>query len=762
MPNQYTVKRTKVQRLRKFLKPNTPKKQFLMFIAAFMIIGGGYMAFRSFAATGLTGADGEFTALAPARILDTRDGNGGYTTPVSSTQSRTVQITGKGGVPATGVKAVVMNVTVTGGTANSFITIWPTGASKPQVSNVNFATGQTIPNQVTVKVGADGKVQLANAVGNVNVIFDVAGYYSASDGTPGSRFTSLSPSRIFDTRTGVGGYSKALGQGQTYTAQIAGKAGIPSSGVKAVVMNVTATGGTANSFLTVWPSGVARPVSSNVNFGIGETIPNQVTVKVGDDGRVQLYNALGNVNVIFDVAGYFSDVDPDNAASRAGRFVPVDPVRVFDSRSTGPIGQSPTDIYAGTTGGKIPSDATAAVYNVTVTGGTAPSFLTIYPSGESRPPTSSLNFAAGQTIANQVTVGLGNGSNGELSLFNAAGKVHVILDLAGYYYGNEGSTSLSADATTETLRDVQKVEVDFRPLAFPAEEIKQPIQLFGSPLYPNIYYKPSGDATISVSCEDLPASQCKALGKSTQTTENGRLVVKTSYKFSTNTPYTFTYEALQNQPGYSGIWSVISVTPVGGVRTPLVTYYNGISGKLVSHNSFLNVSSSRQQYDCNKAGLLSYSMENFKLDGQFVKFDRHLGNFDYAQFTVAPACKGFSRIDYTYSSDSSGLILTSKTGVPKAQRDTINPTIESVTRGSDGWITVVASDNVSVLDASIDTIGGQGPPLYYIYPPYSAYGKKATLKFYTNNPAAGTYTFRVNVKDNSNNLTQKLVEMKLP
>ena len=90
------------------------------------------------------------------------------------------------GVPASGVSAVVLNATVTEPTSGSYLTLYPSGASLPFASNLNFSGGQTIPNLVTVKVGADGKVNVYNNKGATHVVLDVAGWYdSMPDVGPG-------------------------------------------------------------------------------------------------------------------------------------------------------------------------------------------------------------------------------------------------------------------------------------------------------------------------------------------------------------------------------------------------------------------------------------------------------------------------------------------------------------------------------------------------------------------------------------------------
>ena len=73
----------------------------------------------------------------------------------------------------------------------------------------------------------------------------------------------------------------------------------------AVVLNVTVTGPTAPSYLTVWPDQTSQPLASDLNFVGGQTIPNLVVVKVGANGKVNFYNAGGSTHVIADVVGWF-------------------------------------------------------------------------------------------------------------------------------------------------------------------------------------------------------------------------------------------------------------------------------------------------------------------------------------------------------------------------------------------------------------------------------------------------------------------------
>ena len=261
-------------------------------------------------ASGWYGADGAgYTSLTPARILDSRSGDGWPAAKLGPDATRSLQVTGRGGVPAAGVSAVVLNVTVTEPTADSFLTAWPTGQARPLVSNLNFVPGLTVPNLVVVKVGAGGQVDLYNNVGATHLVADVAGWFGPEGGA-GSGFWPVPPQRILDTRSGNGAPVGKLGPGAALKLQVTGRGGVPPAGVSAVVLNVTVTEPTAESFLTVWPAGAARPLASNLNYMADKTVPNLVVVKVGAGGVVDLYNFSGATHVVADVAGWY-ELTPD-------------------------------------------------------------------------------------------------------------------------------------------------------------------------------------------------------------------------------------------------------------------------------------------------------------------------------------------------------------------------------------------------------------------------------------------------------------------
>jgi hypothetical protein len=245
-------------------------------------------------------APGTFVPIAPTRFLDTRNA-----APVGADSAVSFQVGGVAGVPAN-VSAVVFNMTVTQPQNYGYIAAYPSGTTRPNASNENFSPGQTVPNLVTVPVGADGKVTLFNrSLGTTHLIADVAGYYIAGIPAVPGAFVPMVPSRFLDTRN-----TAPVAADSAVSFQVGGVAGIPAS-VSAVVFNMTVTQPQNDGFVTAYPSGTTQPNASNENFAAGQTVPNSVAVRVGGDGKVALFNrSNGTTHLIADVAGYFLSGTP--------------------------------------------------------------------------------------------------------------------------------------------------------------------------------------------------------------------------------------------------------------------------------------------------------------------------------------------------------------------------------------------------------------------------------------------------------------------
>jgi hypothetical protein len=409
-------------------------------------------------------AVGTLHPLPPSRILDTRNGTGRAPGPVQPGDGRSTSlsaseraaaganhelaVTGRGGVPAIGVSAVLLNVTAVNPSDSGYLTVYPKlprGAATPNnfdavwddqssfvpgypdSSNINFVPGDVIPNLVLAPVGAGGKVRIDNFAGTVDVVVDVVGWFDTGPPT-GDGFVGIAPSRLLDTRDGTGGIGGRFASGDHRDLAVAGRGGVPADAT-AVVVNVTAVDPTSAGFVTVWPSGAPMPLASSLDTSPGRTRPNLVVAKLGANGAISLYDYgdFGGTDLAVDAVGYFG---PSGGPVTAER-----PQRLLDSRigldtPAAPFASGETRAVAVAGRAGVPSNATGVVLNVTVTGPTAPGFVTAWPAGQPQPVASTLNFQAGDNVANLVMVGLGAG--GGLDVYQFGGTADVVADVVGY------------------------------------------------------------------------------------------------------------------------------------------------------------------------------------------------------------------------------------------------------------------------------------------------------------------------------------------
>ncbi len=402
-----------------------------------------------------------YTPLPPFRILDTRPAN-----PILQNTSRTVQVTGVSGsgstpVPSTAV-AVVMNVTEVDGTANSLLTVYPYLTPQPKASNLNFNRGTVTPNLVTVTLGSGGRVSIYNSVGSVNVIVDVEGYFAPPPGaTTAGEFHPILPLRVCDTRSGSPTPAcrahgvLVVGSPMLVTVTGTGAGAIPSTGTAAAaVLNLTAVSGTANTFITVYPTSstgtcTSIPGVSTINVLAGVTEANRVFVMLGPgpsgpNTAVCMLASAGRINVILDANGWFGT----SSAPAGFQYQAIAPSRICDTRgpsagcAAGAIGAgwgAARLVHVAGSGG-VPSTTSGTVVQAVIANMTAvmPSqntYLVGYPAGTTT-GASDLNLVAGATLPNLIVVQLNTtvgATDGCIDILNAAGSVNAVIDIEGWF-----------------------------------------------------------------------------------------------------------------------------------------------------------------------------------------------------------------------------------------------------------------------------------------------------------------------------------------
>jgi PKD repeat protein len=249
----------------------------------------------------------KYTAVAPVRVMDSRDGTGGISGKFVNGTPRTFAVAGQLGIPSS-ASAITGNLTVTGQTKAGFAFLGPTATGSPTSSTLNFPVGDTRANAVTVALNAGNlsAVYKSSTPGaRTNLFLDVTGYFDAT----GSRYIALSPIRVMDTRDGTGGLSGKFVNGTPRSFDVAQTgATVPASAI-AITGNLTVTTQSKAGFVFLGPTATGSPTSSTLNFPVGDTRANAVTVGLnGTGGLGAVYKsstAGATTNLFLDVTGYF-------------------------------------------------------------------------------------------------------------------------------------------------------------------------------------------------------------------------------------------------------------------------------------------------------------------------------------------------------------------------------------------------------------------------------------------------------------------------
>ncbi|MGH3745579.1 MAG: choice-of-anchor Q domain-containing protein, partial [Mycobacteriales bacterium] len=365
-----------------------------------------------------------FTPSGPTRVLDTRVGLGAPEGPVGPGQTITLTVPN---LPA-GTTAVVLNLTGTGlsGAPSTFVSACPAAQALSAcegTSALNATPGVDVANEIIVPVGPDGKITLYNNAGSINLVADVAGFLSGG-------FVPAGPTRILDTRTAPRAPRTALGPRGTITLTVPN---LPA-GTTAVVLNLTGTNltGAGATFVSACPAADSLQActgTSALNVVAGQTVANEITVPVGPDGKILLYNNAGSLNLVADLTGYVT-----------GGYAATGPTRILDTRTGLGAPQSPVGPAAALTLAVpgLPAGTKAVVLNLTGTRltGAPGSYLSACPAAEALSActaTSVLNVVSGVDAANAITVPVG--PDGKVTLYNNAGSIDLVADLAGFYTG---------------------------------------------------------------------------------------------------------------------------------------------------------------------------------------------------------------------------------------------------------------------------------------------------------------------------------------
>ena len=241
-----------------------------------------------------------YAALTPKRLIDTRSKTGGVGGRLPAWGH--VRYTLPSSVPA-GATAVAFNVTVVNTGSFGDLKVYPDSSTIPNVSNINFAKGQTVPNLVIVQIPASRVIDFyLDSNGPGDLLVDLEGYYSTS---ATAKFVPMFPTRLFDTRTNF--LPGPLQSGEWLITSMSYFMQVPISSMKSALYNVTVTQPQEGGNIIVAPDPLtALPITSNVNFGKGETVANSALGAMSN-GKQDFFNeSYGTTQLIADLFGYFA------------------------------------------------------------------------------------------------------------------------------------------------------------------------------------------------------------------------------------------------------------------------------------------------------------------------------------------------------------------------------------------------------------------------------------------------------------------------
>ncbi len=361
------------------------------------------------------GAGLGYVVTTPTRLLDTRAAGQGVAErcKLRAHGRLDIPVTGRGGVPGSGVGAVVLNLTGISPDIGTYLAAYPAGKAFTGTASVNIFPGEITSALVVVPVGTNGTVSLLNGSGRADVVVDLVGYHPLSGG---ALYNVQAPQRALDTRVTANPLA-------TRERRNLALPSVPA-GATSVVLNLSSVSPATGGYLSVSAGGSSASGTSSVNMIAGRVVTNRVYVSVDQARSINLYASAAG-HVIVDVVGWFGP--------SGRRYVPVTPVRAFDSRT----GFGGADQLVGGRAqqiglqeARLPGDAVAVVMTTTTTEVYDATHVTVWAHGQPRPATSDINTYPEHNTANLVIAGL---SEGSVDVRLGHGESELVGDVLGYF-----------------------------------------------------------------------------------------------------------------------------------------------------------------------------------------------------------------------------------------------------------------------------------------------------------------------------------------
>ncbi len=379
------------------------------------------------------GRGGDFVPLsAPSNIYDTRKA-----AKLKAGGRASFTVLGVGGVPATGVSAVMVRVIAAAPTAATWITVYAANTTQPSVSTVYAMATEQQSNVAIVKPGANGQLTVYNAHGESHVIVEVQGYFKTSTGSANGGLVPITQKRVVDTRT-TGGIIPAGGSRVIDLAP----GGIPVGASAAYLSLTVPPNSTQPGYFSAAPTGVAMSANGVLNYENGIASSSGTVVPLTTDTKVTFKNwGTTAAHLIVDTMAYFSKTSSVGAGLRPAMG------RLFG----GYVAANGTlDLPVGGTFG-LPTRGVAGAMLSVQGGGAAAGVLRVWSNGEAEPPTSHAQHQAGAHHRSSVIVK--PGTDGIVRIKNqSTSQSLVYVDIEGWFAEPQPVIPTPQDTTLQMLQ----------------------------------------------------------------------------------------------------------------------------------------------------------------------------------------------------------------------------------------------------------------------------------------------------------------------
>ncbi len=394
----------------------------------------------------VTGSGGQYVPMpSNARVLGGATEKGVF---------RTVKVAGVAGLPSSGIGAVTMMVTIADPSGSGQLQARADDSDAATLLMIyNSGVGGNTSNTGLLAVADDGTIEVMTQTAQSKVIIDITGYYtSTKNGVSAGGFVAMSPSRVLDSRGGIGAAQGQIPAGSQRTIQATGSNGIPA-GAAAVAVNIIVINREAKAgYVRPTPTGETRSTGVlNYNSTEGQSTAMNAQVALNADGKFSIETAEGGgkIDLVVDIQGYFLQSNP------GGGFTPLQG-RLIDTRNSSSIasGASFTLQVGGVQGAPTVEGglSAVAVTFTAVNDSGADSYAKMWADGAAEPEASAISSDATSKVTNTVVAPVG--ANGKIRIKNmGTAAMNYLVDLQGAYNslpGGPGNTNRTGQRTSAT------------------------------------------------------------------------------------------------------------------------------------------------------------------------------------------------------------------------------------------------------------------------------------------------------------------------